>query len=104
MTPMKNPQPIAPENPEDMPLQPASADIWDTKYRLKAKDGTILDKTVDDTWQRVARALADVEVPGKREEWYERFLWALRHGAIPAGRITSNAGAQAHKPATSTNN
>lgn len=34
----------------------------------------------------------------------QRFLWALRLGAIPAGRITSNAGAEAHKPATSTIN
>ena len=33
--------------------------------------------------------------------WNERFLWALRRGAIPAGRITSNAGALEHKPATS---
>ncbi|HEV8078148.1 MAG TPA: adenosylcobalamin-dependent ribonucleoside-diphosphate reductase, partial [Marinobacter sp.] len=32
------------------------------------------------------------------------FAWALKHGAIPAGRIISNAGAQAHKPATSTIN
>ena len=39
-----------------------------------------------------------------REHWYERFLWALRRGAIPAGRITSNAGALEHKPATSTIN
>src|SRR5690606_13368618 len=38
----------------------------------------------------------------KRAYWYERFLWALRRGAIPAGRITSNAVAQQHKPATST--
>ena len=59
---------------------------------------------MDDTWKRVARALADVEIPEKREEWYERFLWALRHGAIPAGRVTSNAGALEHKPATSTIN
>ncbi|HET7921691.1 MAG TPA: LAGLIDADG family homing endonuclease, partial [Gammaproteobacteria bacterium] len=88
----------------EIPVQEASADIWDKKYRLKAKDGTILDQTVDDTWQRVARALADVEAPEKREQWYGKFLWALRHGAIPAGRITSNAGALAHKPATSTIN
>ena len=40
----------------------------------------------------------------KRNHWYERFLWALRRGAIPAGRITSNAGALEHKPATSTIN
>ena len=88
----------------EIPVQEASYDIWDKKYRLKAKDGTILDQEVDDTWKRVARALADVEIPEKREEWYERFLWALRHGAIPAGRVTSNAGALEHKPATSTIN
>ena len=88
----------------EIPVQEASADIWDKKYRLKAKDGTLVDETVDDTWKRVARALADVELPEKREEWYERFLWALRHGAIPAGRVTSNAGALEHKPATSTIN
>ncbi|MGH8283210.1 MAG: LAGLIDADG family homing endonuclease [Gammaproteobacteria bacterium] len=85
-------------------MQDASADIWDKKYRLKSKDGTVLDQTVDDTWKRVARALADVEDLEKREEWYGKFLWALRHGAIPAGRITSNAGALEHKPATSTIN
>ena len=45
----------------EIPVQEASADIWDKKYRLKAKDGTVLDITVDDTWKRVARALADVE-------------------------------------------
>src|SRR5690606_15303046 len=54
--------------------------------------------------ERVARALAVVEAPEKRDEWYRRFVWALRRGAIPAGRITSNAGAEAHKPATSTIN
>jgi hypothetical protein len=56
------------------------------------------------TYQRVAKALAAVEEPAKRGEWYERFLWALQRGAIPAGRITSNAGAEYHKPATSTIN
>src|SRR3546814_10911615 len=40
----------------------------------------------------------------KRQYWNELFLWALRRVAIPAGRITSNAGALAHKPATSTIN
>ena len=87
-----------------LPMQPASEDIWDTKYRLKTKDGVAIDQTVDETYQRVARALAEVEVPELREEWHDKFLWALRHGAIPAGRITSNAGALEHKPATSTIN
>jgi len=85
--------------------QTASIDIWDKKYRLKSKDGTVLDNTIDDTLQRVARALADVEeTQTKRQEWYKHFFWALKNGAIPAGRIISNAGAQEHKPATSTIN
>ena len=89
----------------DIPLQPASQDIWDKKYRLKSKLGDPIDRTMDDSFKRVARALADAEAtPEKRAYWYERFLWALRRGAIPAGRITSNAGALEHKPATSTIN
>jgi len=87
-----------------IPFQEASLDIWDKKYRLTAKDGTPIDHSMDDTYKRVARALADVEKPEVREHWYEQFLWALRRGAIPAGRVTSNAGAQEHKPATSTIN
>ncbi|QAU25050.1 adenosylcobalamin-dependent ribonucleoside-diphosphate reductase [Dyella sp. M7H15-1] len=88
-----------------IPLQPASQDIWDKKYRLRTKTAEPVDASIDDTWQRVARALSDVEAtPELREHWFERFLWALRRGAIPAGRITSNAGALEHKPATSTIN
>ncbi|MCY7313229.1 MAG: adenosylcobalamin-dependent ribonucleoside-diphosphate reductase [Pseudoxanthomonas sp.] len=88
-----------------VPMQPASQDIWDKKYRLKTKQGHALDADIDATYQRVARALADAEPSAeKRAYWNERFVWALRRGAIPAGRITSNAGAQEHKPATSTIN
>ena len=90
---------------QDIPLQDASQDIWDKKYRLKTKTGEAIDASIDDTFKRVARAIADVELTEeKREKWYELFLWALRRGAIPAGRITSNAGAHEHKPATSTIN
>ncbi|MEJ1097350.1 MULTISPECIES: adenosylcobalamin-dependent ribonucleoside-diphosphate reductase [unclassified Pseudoxanthomonas] len=97
---------IKTEQPADLiPMQPASQDIWDKKYRLKTKQGDPLDADIDGTYQRVARALADAEAtPEKRAYWYERFVWALRRGAIPAGRITSNAGALEHKPATSTIN
>jgi len=88
-----------------VPFQPASLDIWDKKYRLKSKDGDNVDQTIEDTYERVARALADVEeTPELKEKWYNEFVWALQNGAIPAGRITSNAGAQEHKPATSTIN
>jgi ribonucleoside-diphosphate reductase alpha chain len=90
---------------KDIPFQEASLDIWDKKYRLKSKIGEIIDQEIDDTYKRVANSLAKVEQgPENREIWYKKFLWALRRGAIPAGRITSNAGAEAHKPATSTIN
>jgi ribonucleoside-diphosphate reductase alpha chain len=95
---------LNPQEIDSVPFQEASLDIWDKKYRLTAKDGTPIDKTMDDTFKRVARSLAEVELPEVREHWYERFLWALRRGAIPAGRIISNAGAWEHKPATSTIN
>ncbi len=89
---------------KEIAMQPVSVDIWDKKYRLKSKQGENIDADIDATYSRVARALADVEVEEKRPEWHEKFLWALRRGAIPAGRITSNAGALEHKPATSTIN
>jgi ribonucleoside-diphosphate reductase alpha chain len=95
---------IQPKDVGSIPYQEASFDIWDKKYRLTSKDGSPVDKSMDDTYKRVARALADVESEQNREQWYESFLWALRHGAIPAGRVTSNAGALEHKPATSTIN
>ncbi|MBX2835939.1 MAG: adenosylcobalamin-dependent ribonucleoside-diphosphate reductase [Gammaproteobacteria bacterium] len=87
-----------------IPLQETSLDIWDTKYRLKTKDGQPVDSTINDTYERVAKALAEVENESDQQLWYERFVWALEQGAIPAGRITSNAGATQHKPATSTIN
>ncbi|KXW55146.1 MAG: adenosylcobalamin-dependent ribonucleoside-diphosphate reductase [Betaproteobacteria bacterium] len=90
---------------DDVTLQPVSIDIWDKKYRLKNKHGQPVDETIDDTFVRVAKALAETEAtPEKRAYWFDKFLWALRRGAVPAGRITSNAGAQEHKPATSTIN
>ena len=98
-------KPVGATAEAEIPMQPASVDIWDKKYRLKTKQGEALDADIDGTYQRVARALADAEPDAdKRAYWYERFVWALRRGAIPAGRITSNAGALEHKPATSTIN
>ncbi len=89
----------------EIPFQDASMDIWDAKYRLKTKDGIALDGSIDETYQRVAKALSEVEKDkNKQEQYYKEFLWALRQGVIPAGRIISNAGALEHKPATSTIN
>ena len=103
--------PTKPESTKDadrrkeVPMQAASIDIWDKKYRLKSRSGDVIDDAIDNSYQRVARAIADVETDDSaRALWYERFVWALRRGAIPAGRIVSNAGATLHKPATSTIN
>ena len=84
-------------------MQEASVDIWDKKYRLKDMRGEPVDGSIEETYQRVAKALADVETKQKAK-WEKEFFWALDNGAIPAGRIVSNAGAREHKPATSTIN
>src|SRR6201985_538004 len=55
---------IEPKDIDAVPFQDASLDIWDKKYRLTAKDGTPIDKTMDDTYQRVARARAGGSLRG----------------------------------------
>ena len=93
------------ENSVEVPLQTASQDIWRQKYQLKDRLGQPVDQDIDACYQRIANALAEPESTAElRQHWRERFLWALHNGAIPAGRIVSNAGARAHKPATSTIN
>jgi ribonucleoside-diphosphate reductase alpha chain len=87
-----------------IPMQEASLDIWNSKYQLKTKTGEPVDKDIIATYERVAKALAEVENKSVRAKHMKDFAWALQNGAIPAGRITSNAGAEAHKPATSTIN
>ncbi len=93
------------DSDSEIALQEASLDIWEKKYRLKSREGENVDVDLDGTYKRVAKALADVEESEEKKSlWYEKFLWVLRQGAIPAGRIISNAGAREHKPATSTIN
>jgi len=98
-----NLQPI-PSSVGEIKYQDTSVDIWEGKYCLKTKRGEMVDTSMDDTFARVAKALAEVEDSDVREHWRKEFLWALREGVIPAGRIISNAGALEHKPATSTIN
>jgi ribonucleoside-diphosphate reductase alpha chain len=70
---------------------PIAEAIWDMKYRLKEADGTPIDGTVQDSWRRIARALAEVETEPK--VWEERFYGALEgFKFLPAGRITAGAG------------
>ena len=88
----------------EIPLQGLSQETWKSKYRLTDKNGVSIDAGPDGTFRRVARAIAEVEPEQARTQWAARFYWALKHGAIPAGRILSNAGAGEHKSATSTIN
>src|SRR6266481_478934 len=68
-----------------------SQQVWDMKYRFKGSDGAALDKTIEDSWRRVATALAQPEKePGV---WAERFYRAMEDFKfLPAGRITAGAG------------
>ena len=67
--------------------------IWDMKYRLRSADGRPLDKTLADTWRRVADTLA---APEKEADlWRGRFLEVMEDFRfLPAGRILAGAGSE----------
>ncbi|MXW87199.1 MAG: adenosylcobalamin-dependent ribonucleoside-diphosphate reductase [Boseongicola sp. SB0673_bin_14] len=70
---------------------PIAEQIWDMKYRLKAADGTPVDRAVEDTWRRIARALVAQEA--EPDVWEDRFYAALEDFRfLPAGRIVAGAG------------
>ena len=70
---------------------PIAEQIWDMKYRLKDIDGLPIDVTVEDTWRRIARALAAEEQDPAH--WEDVFYSALEDFKyLPAGRITAGAG------------
>ena len=72
---------------------PIAEQIWDMKYRFKQADGTPIDTTVEDSWRRIARALAAVETAPA--EWEPKFYDALSDFKfLPAGRITAGAGTE----------
>src|SRR6266852_6310417 len=68
-----------------------SQQIWDMKYRLKGPDGAALDKTIEDSWRRIATALAEPEKDPAL--WVEGFYQALENFRfLPAGRVVAGAG------------
>ncbi|RUS60875.1 adenosylcobalamin-dependent ribonucleoside-diphosphate reductase [Pseudorhodobacter sp. E13] len=72
---------------------PIAEAIWDMKYRLKQQDGTPIDGSVEDTWRRIARALAAGEADPA--QWESKFYAALEDFKyLPAGRITAGAGTE----------
>ncbi len=74
-------------------VAPISQRIWDMKYRLKAADGSPADVTIEDTWRRVAGALAALEEDP--QHWRQRFYQAMTgFRLLPAGRIIAGAGSE----------
>jgi len=72
---------------------PVAYQIWDTKYRYR--DGNVIhDKTLEDTWRRVATAVAGVE-QYYQEHWTELFFHVLEgFRFLPGGRILAGSGTQ----------
>ena len=70
-----------------------SRQIWDMKYRLRSPSGEVLDRTIDDTWKRIAEALAEPEESAVRTLWASRFEASMSEFRfLPAGRIIAGAG------------
>ena len=72
---------------------PIAEQVWDMKYRFKEADGSPVDRSVEDSWRRIARSLATVEQDA--DHWEEVFYGALEDFKfLPAGRITAGAGTE----------
>lgn len=71
-----------------------SEKVWDIKYRYRFQN-KIIDQTIEDTWRRVARAIAKAETVSDRKLWEKNFYDALENFSfLPGGRIIAGAGTQ----------
>lgn len=85
---------LPPKTHKNTPKNTLPAQIWDMKYRLKKADGTPVDGSIEETWERIAAALALAEPEETRETWQSKFKGALEdYKFLPAGRIMAGAGA-----------
>jgi len=76
-----------------LPTQSAVLQVWQKKYQARDAHDRVIDRDIAATRKRVATALAAVEISHSQQRyWRDRFLWALKNGAIPGGRIVANAG------------
>ncbi|NWH08711.1 MAG: adenosylcobalamin-dependent ribonucleoside-diphosphate reductase [Alphaproteobacteria bacterium] len=74
-------------------LDPVSHQIWDRKYRFKAEDGTRAEATIEDSWARVAVAVAEPEGAARRAQMAAAFKDLLKDFVfLPAGRVLAGAG------------
>ncbi len=76
-----------------MKLSGVSEKVFLDRYSLKDKAGKPLEKTPDETWKRVAKAVAITEKSNKRKRWEKEFFWAMKDFKyVPGGRILAGAG------------
>jgi len=77
-------------------IEPISMIVWENKYRYQ-RNGKIIDQSVENTWQRVAKAIAHPEKAVERRQWQKAFYQILEDFRfLPGGRILAGAGTQ-HK-------
>ena len=77
--------------------QPISQHVWDSKYRYRWR-GKLVDQTMEDTWLRIAKAIAKAEkTPELRQYWQDEFYRILEgFHFLPGGRIQAGAGTRHH--------
>jgi ribonucleoside-diphosphate reductase alpha chain len=93
-------------------IDPVAVEAWDEWFRWR-ENGELRDVTIEDTWSRVANALAAGEPPEERRAWAQRFgdalaSWRLlpderlmMSAATPSGgRATLNVAAFIRAPFT----
>ena len=74
-------------------LDPIAKEIWGMKYRYSPEDGLNAETSIEDSWRRVAHAVAAAEQDGDRLVWADSFYRILGdYRFLPAGRILAGAG------------
>jgi ribonucleoside-diphosphate reductase alpha chain len=74
-------------------LTPIAQEIWDMKYRFRVSGGEPAEQSIEDSWRRVAAALAEPEAEADRDRWAQAFYAAMEgFRFLPAGRILAGAG------------
>lgn len=76
--------------------QSISKIIWDLKYRYRYRN-VVIDRSIEDTWLRVATAIAQPEKGPDKKKWQQAFYQLLSNFQyLPGGRILAGAGTK-HK-------
>ena len=76
-----------------MQLTGISEKVFLDRYSLKDKKGGSIEKTPDEMWHRIAKAVSLIEKKGKTAVWEKEFYWALKDFKyVPGGRILAGAG------------